>query len=140
MKWLNWKNIETHLQQLPQKNKPPFFWSDSVLNLNNCSAPTYNSFFLKKNRPPFNLQRGGGIVLYPDFFGTYWYLYFLCILEWKWRTPIMVGTHARKVFRDYNNKLAKIELAKNLLKMNLLKMNFRAWQLFSKTLPQKCWP
>ena len=35
------KKIETHLQQLPQKNKPPTpYQSGSLQNFNNCLVPT----------------------------------------------------------------------------------------------------
>ena len=54
--------------------------------------PPVNFF---KNRLLSNLKMGRhrkqSIVLYPEVFCTYLYIYVLCILDWKWRTPTMMG-------------------------------------------------
>ena len=99
------KNWNSFAAATPEKQAPPY-WSDSLQNFNNFSAPTY--YFFKKKLTPSNLKRreaqkvNHSIVPWV-FLQILVYIYILCILEWKWRTPTMVVAHARKIFRDYNN-------------------------------------
>ena len=117
------KKIETHLQQLPQKNKPPII--DQTPSGFSTIVQPLPINLTKKIRPASNLKREEpqktkhSIV--PRVF-----LYILVCYRGSEGHPLRLGLMQEKFLEITTTRLVK--------------MNFPAWQLFLKTQPQKCWP
>ena len=111
------KEIKLNFSSSLRKTSPHFIKQTPPRTSTIVQPP---SMYLKRGR-----HRKRSIVLYPELFYTYWCIFLLCIIEWKWRTPTMVRL--------------MLETFLEITITRLQKMNFPARQLFLKTLHQKYW-